>query len=151
MPSRRFNVLLTLDREHGSEHWTHQLSQLLEPQGVHTLVARTGREVAELVRQLPVHAAVLDMNLPLGEDSGSWSSGGMWALELIRRLPDRPPVVVLRPPSAMQRQAERMLAEALRMGAFSVLDKPVGVEDVLSVFRRLLDRQYRGRWPVSDS
>ncbi|MCC5829389.1 MAG: hypothetical protein JJU36_08075 [Phycisphaeraceae bacterium] len=150
MPVRRFNVLLTVDREHGSEHWTNQLAQLLQPQGVHTYVARTGRQVAELVRQTPIHAAVLDMNLPLGEDSGDWSSGGMWALELIRRLPDRPPVVLLRSPAAMRRQAERILADALRLGAFSVLDKPVGVEDVLAVFRRLVDRQYRGRWPSED-
>jgi DNA-binding NtrC family response regulator len=56
-------------------------------------------------------------------------------------------VVILRPPAFSQRQAEHMLNEALRLGAFSVLEKPVDLEQLLAVFRRLIDRRYRGAWP----
>lgn len=150
VPGRRFNVLLTLDREHSAEHWTHQLARLLHPQGVFTQVVRTGREAAETMSRLPIHAAVVDLNTPMGDSGDESRSGGMWVLELIRRMSDRPPVVVLRPAAFAQRQAERTLADALRLGAFSVLNKPVGLEDVLVVFRRLVDRQYRGQWPQLD-
>ena len=41
----------------------------------------------------------------------------------------------------------RALNEALRLGAFSVMEKPVDVEQLLGVFRRLMDKRYRGNWP----
>ena len=47
----------------------------------------------------------------------------------------------------LQRQVERLLGEALRLGAFSVLNKPVDMNQMLTVFRRLIDRQYHGSWP----
>ena len=153
VPVQRFNVLLTEDREHASEHWTQQLARLLSPQGVHTLLVRSGHEAIELAERLPVHAAVLDLGTPRSARQGGSASsdaepGGLWLLELMRRLPNRPPVVLLRQPALSRRQAERILAEALRLGAFSVLEKPVGIEQVLTVFRRLVDREYKGQWPL---
>lgn len=151
---RRFNVLLTEDRAHSGEHWTNQLPRLLEPMGVQTYLARTGRQAIELAERQVIHAAVIDLSTPQDEArsqaAGRSIDSGLWLLELLRRLPNRPPVVVLRQPAISFREAERMLREALRLGAFSVLDKPVGIEDVLSVFRRLVDRQYRGQWPGDD-
>jgi DNA-binding response OmpR family regulator len=55
-------------------------------------------------------------------------------------------MVVIHPP-AYQREANHLLREALRLGAFSVLHKPVEIEQLLAVFRRLLDRRYSGQWP----
>ncbi len=148
--SDRFNVLLTEDRGHGDEHWINQLPRLLEPMGVRTYVARSGREAIDMAEARRIHAAVVDLATPLADASrGPASAGdaGMWLLELLSRLPNRPPVVVLRQPAISFREAERMLREALRLGAFSVLDKPVGLEQLLAVFRRLLDQAYRGQWP----
>ena len=73
---------------------------------------------------------------------------GVWLLELFRRMRNSPPTVVLRSPTYNRADAERLLQEALRLGAFSVLDKPVELEQLLAVFRRLVDRQYRGLWPT---
>ena len=149
----RFNVLLTEDRPHPESHWTRQLPRLLQPQGVQSYVAHTGREAIDLAEQMQFHAAVVDLHIPIGAAADdhpavdSTSGGGMWLLELIRRLPNRPPVVVLRRPAFSQRQAERMLNQALRLGAFSVMNKPVDIEQLLGVFRRLMDRRYSGAWP----
>lgn len=149
-PSSCFNVLLTEDRPHAAEHYTRQLGQLLRPQGVHAFVVQSGEQAMELVESTPIHAAVIDSATPRSGKAGQVSasqSSGLWLLELLHRLPNRPPVVLVRGPSSENVQARRMLSEALRLGAFTVLDKPVDLEQLLAVFHRLLQRQYRGCWP----
>ncbi|MAE63416.1 MAG: hypothetical protein CMJ18_04020 [Phycisphaeraceae bacterium] len=151
--SSRFNVLLTQDRPHSEQHWTSQLPRLLEPQGVASYLVGTGQEAVDLAERMEFHAAVIDMSTPIGPEqlaAGAHGSGhdGFWVLEVLRRLPSNPPVVILRKPAFSQRQAERTLNDALRLGAFTVLKKPVDVEQVLAVFRRLVDKRYRGAWPL---
>jgi CheY-like chemotaxis protein len=150
----RFNVLLTEDREHAIEHWTHQLPRLLRPQGIQSFVVRTGREALEVVGSTRIHAAVIDLSTPAGASEtgerpsgGSGAQGGLWLLEVFRRLPRRPPVVVVNSMTFTPRDAQRMLNEALRLGAFSVINRPVELEALLAVIRRLVDREYRGQWP----
>lgn len=148
----RFNVLLTEDRPHSDVHWISQLPRLLQPQGVMAYVAGTGREAVELAERTEIHAAVIDLGTPIGDaadaaDPVRAAPGGFWMLELMRRLPSRPPVVMLRPPAFSRRQADRILTEALRLGVFSVMNKPVDLEQLLAVFQRLIDRRYRGAWP----
>ena len=151
----RFNVLITRDRPYAGEHWTNQLPRLLEPQGVAAYVAGTGREAIGLAEQVNLHAAVIDMATPLGPHAdesapspiASQPPAGMWILQLFHRLPKRPPVVVVHNHVYSQRQIARLLHDALRLGVFSVLSKPVELEQLLSVFQRLMDRQYAGAWP----
>ncbi len=148
---QRFNVLLTQDRPRAAPHWTDQLSRLLEPQGVVSHVAKTTREAIDLAERIKLHAAVIDTATPLGPpqpaSAARQGDGGMWLLQLLHRLPDRPPVIVVRMPAFTPSQTERALREALRLGAFSVMDKPVDVEQLLGVFRRLMDKRYHGTWP----
>ncbi len=141
----RFNVLLTEDREQAEEHWVNQLPRLLEPQGVQAYVARSGKEAVDITMSVRIHAAVVDIATP-GESS---DAGGLWLLEMFRRLPDRPPTVVVNNRLITQRQAQRLLADALRLGAFSVVNRPNDLDELLAVFRRLIDRRYRGQWPAS--
>lgn len=172
-PNTRLNVLITEDRPQAPEHWTAQLPRLLEPQGVTAYTARSGREAISVAEQVRIHAAVIDLGTPLyGGDTSSpsrdnsparpapgeqtWTgavssntAAGLWLLELLRRLPYRPPVVVVRGPALTQRQFDRVMREALRLGAFSVVNKPVDLEQILTVFRQLIDRRYRGSWPLS--
>jgi CheY-like chemotaxis protein len=148
----RFNVLLTEDREHAIEHWTRQLPRLLKPQGVTAYVARTGREAVEIVETVQMHAALIDLSTPADENEpatirGLPTPGGLWLLEVLRRLPNHPPVVVVNSHALTPRQIHRFLNEALRKGAFSVVNRPVQLEDLLAVIRRLVDRQYDGAWP----
>jgi CheY-like chemotaxis protein len=151
----RFNLLLTHERPHGGEHWTAQLPRLLGPQGVGSYVVSTGRDAIDVAERTPIHAAVIDLGTPPGEGHdwamgpgpASAGPGGLWLLKLLLRLPNRPPVVLLRKPAYSRRQAERLLREALSLGAFSVLQKPVQMEELLAVFQRLVDRKYSGAWP----
>lgn len=147
----RFNVLLTQDRDHAIEHWTRQLPRLLEPQGVCAHLARTGREAVELASQLDLHAAVVDLLTPAGDTrtaSRDPLPGGLWLLQVLRRKPNRPPVVVVANDAYTLRQAQRFLNEALRLGAFSVINRPVELDPLLQVIRRLIDRRYAGHWPA---
>jgi CheY-like chemotaxis protein len=146
----RFNVLLTEDdRPRGDEHWVRQFPRLLQPQGVAAYVARTGQEAIDLAGRLEFHAAVIDLGTPKaeGEAFTPQGPGGIWLLELFRRLPNRPPTVLVTSRYHAARDIDRFLREALRLGVFSVIHQPVDLERMLAVFRSLVDRQYRGAWP----
>ncbi len=173
-PASRFNVLLTEDRQHSAGHWTRQLPRLLQPQGVRAYVARTGQEAVAMVNDLQIHAALIDLATPQNDEtatpgspapgsvpgsapgapglagSGSGAvgeAGGLWVLEVLKRLPTRPPIVVVNSRAIARIQAQRFLNEALRLGAFSVINRPSDLEVMLDVIRRLIDRQYEGTWP----
>lgn len=164
----RFNMLLTEDRWHSPDHWSRQLPRLMEPMGVASYKVSCGEEAVELAKQVPIHAAVIDLATPRmarSFETGSSESdkdgqeeiessntaasqvpGGLWLLELFRRMPTHPPVVIVRSRTITARDVNRLLHDALRLGAFTVMENP-GLEQLLVVFRRMLDRLYRGQWP----
>jgi CheY-like chemotaxis protein len=157
----RLTLLLT-DGGWREESWADRLPRLLEPMGVAALRAGCGREAADLLQSTRVHAAVLDLSLPLDarrrstRPAGaacSLDEGGVRLLELLARQAragHRPPLVVVRQPRTM-REDQRTLALAMKLGAFAVVDRPVHLERMLQVLHKLLDRHYRGRWPAADS
>ncbi|QDU34812.1 hypothetical protein KS4_28880 [Poriferisphaera corsica] len=149
----KFNVLLTEDREHAIEHWTHQLPRLLGPQGVEAVVAKNGREAIDISNELEVHAAVIDLATPQDAANRAYTSsgmpGGIWLLEVLSRLPKHPPIVIVNSRTYTPRQIHRFLHDALRLGAFSVINQPVQLEQLLGVIQRIMQRQYNGYWPGS--
>ncbi|MCC6581631.1 MAG: hypothetical protein IT440_14460 [Phycisphaeraceae bacterium] len=147
--SARFNVLLTQRRPHAQEHWSHQLGLLLEPQGVVAHLASTAREALCLAEQYEMHAAVIDLATPMDPvAAAAGTTLPYWLLELAKRLHRKPPVILLHPPALTQRDVDRLLHEALRLGVFSVLHEPVSLEQLLRVFQRLVEQRYRGAWPA---
>lgn len=149
----RLNVLMT----QGQQSWVDQLPRLLQPQGVRAIIAPDVDQAVRVIRQAPVHAVVVDMGVPMArhdeaDDSADRheadaGTGGLKLLRVIRRLQPAPPTVVVRGRRFEGRHDDRLLSEALRLEAFSVLDQPVQLEQLLEVLRRLIERHYGGRWP----
>jgi CheY-like chemotaxis protein len=133
-----------------------QLPALLAPLGIHSVTASSGEEAAEVIRSVSVHIAVVDLAIPLqrtqtavGAPPVGSGEGGPRILQLLRRLDQPPPTVVVRPPQPAARESARGLMQALREGAFAVLDQPVHLESMLEVLRRILRRHYSDCWPAS--
>ncbi|HMN42641.1 MAG TPA: hypothetical protein PKE29_17510 [Phycisphaerales bacterium] len=128
------------------DSWADRMAALLEPMGVTSLKARTARQAEQVIRTQPVHVAVVDLGLPL--DFGTPSDeGGPRILELLRRMDEPPPVVIVRSPRAI-RDMHRDMCAALRCDAFAVVDRrSADVEMMLKVLQRCMERFYQGRWP----
>jgi CheY-like chemotaxis protein len=127
----RLTVLLA-DEPDGSPM---TVKRLLEPQGVTTLVARTGREALELIKSQPVHVVVLDVQMP--------QLGGLQAIKLMREMVKDPPPAIL----LADRLSNNLLREALAMDIFSVIPKPVDMNRLLDSIARVIKRRYESRWP----
>jgi CheY-like chemotaxis protein len=146
----RLNLLLSYSGWQ-VDSWVDRLPRLLEPMGVSSIRAATGVEATEVIRRVsPIHIAVVDLGLPLDQsDSAPNEEGGPRLLELLARLDQPPPTVVVKR-SRSHRDDSREIAAALRAGAFAVIDRPrqpSDLEILLDVLRRCLTRHYRGRWP----
>jgi len=148
----RLNLLLSYGGWR-DESWANRLPQLLEPMGIHAWMAESGTEASYLLRSQPVHLAVVDLALPLDapaphNEAADATEGGVRLLHLLARLETPPPTIVVRRPRESRADA-RLLNQALRQGAFAVVDRPVQLELMLDVFRRALSRHYMNRWPGS--
>jgi len=128
--STRLTVLLANEQE----GWHQTVRQLLEPQGVETVTARSGREALNLIESRPIHVAVLDQQMP--------QLGGMQVIKLMREMHDAPPAILL-----ASQLSTNLLHDALSMHVFSVLSKPVDFNVLLDALARVLRRHYEGRWP----
>jgi CheY-like chemotaxis protein len=129
--NNRFKVLLANEQE----GWHQTVRRLLEPQGVQTLSARSGREALELIETTPVHVAVLDAQMP--------QLGGMQVIRIMREArADAPPAILL-----SNDLNSHLLREALAMHVFSVLSKPVDFNVLLDALARVLRRYHASRWP----
>src|SRR5579862_8537549 len=127
----RLTVLLANEQE----GWHHTVRTLLEPQGVQTLSARSGREALQLIESQPIHVAVLDAQMP--------QLGGMQVIRMMRGMPQAPPAILL-----AHDLTSHLLREALGMHVFSVLSKPVDFNVLLDILARVLKRHYESRWPT---
>jgi CheY-like chemotaxis protein len=128
--NNRFTVLLANEQE----NWHRTVRGLLEPQGVETIVARSGREALEIIEKRPIHVAVLDQSMP--------QLGGLQVVKLMRQMIQAPPAILL-----ANQLTTNLLHEALAMHIFSVLSKPVDFNLLLDALARVMKRHYEGRWP----
>ncbi|MBG85049.1 MAG: hypothetical protein CMJ40_10970 [Phycisphaerae bacterium] len=127
-----------------------QLPRLLEPMGIRAMQAESGDEAARIINREPVHIAVVDLEIPIDARTGITArprSGGAKLLQLLKRLETPPPTIVVKPRHGSAREHARSLSQSLREGAFAVLDRPLELESLLEVLRRVLQRHYRNGWP----
>ena len=125
-----------------------QLPRLLEPMGILSIRVASGEEAAEVIQSVTVHIALVDLAIPLQRRAPGSEAGGHRILQLLFRLEQPPPTVVIRPPQPVSRESVRGLSDALRQGAFAVLDRPINLETTLEVMRRILRRHYADTWPA---
>lgn len=150
-PTNRLNLLLSCPSWQPAS-WTEHLPRLLSPQGVTAHWAPSARQAEQLIRQTPVHIAVVDLRVPLDDSrlapgEHAPQEGGPRILQLLSRLACPPPTVVIQSPRTARDDA-RHLNAALRCGAFAVVDRTAAdLELMLAVMQRVLARFYQDRWP----
>ena len=126
----RLTVLLANEQE----GWHQTVRGLLEPQGVQTVTARSGREALSLLENQPIHVAVLDQQMP--------QLGGLQIVKLMRERHNAPPTILV-----ARELNSYLLREALGMQVFSVLSKPVDLNVLLDTLARVLRMYHESRWP----
>jgi two-component system, NtrC family, response regulator AtoC len=120
--SRTASVLVAEDEPAARE----ALRQLLEDEGYHVLSTARGDEALDLLADSRVEAAVLDVRMP-GRDG----------LSILRELQGRenPPAVLV-----MTAYGTSSIAiEAMTLGAFDYLTKPINFDELLLLLRRAID------------
>ncbi len=141
----RLNLLLSYGR--GEQGVMAQLPRLLAPMGIFSIRVTSGEGAARVISKHLIHIAVVDLTIPLVPE-GRARPGGPRILQLLRRLDQPPPTVVIRPRQAVARDSARGLTAALREGAFAVVDEPIHLETMLEVMRRILRKHYADVWPA---
>ena len=132
--TNRLTVLLANEQE----GWHQTVRKLLEPQGVATVSARSGREALGLIETRPIHVAVLDAHMP--------QLGGLQVIKLMRAMHHAPPAILL-----TNQLTTHLLHDALGMHVFSVLTKPVDFNVLLDTLARVMRRYYEGKWPLPET
>jgi CheY-like chemotaxis protein len=107
------------------------LRDIMEPEGFRTLLASSGEEAVDIVRDEPVHLALLDMHMP--------RLTGLETLQLVRQFNLMLPCILI-----TADPSEGLMRQAFRARAYSVIPKPVSKNVVLYTVVRALLRAYGG-------
>jgi CheY-like chemotaxis protein len=124
---RPYSILIT-DDDRGCRE---SLREIVEPEGFRTLLASSGEEALDIVRETQVHLALLDMHMP--------RLTGLETLQLVRQINEVLPVILVTADAS-----ERLMRQAFRAHAYSVIPKPVSKNVVLYTVVRALLRAYGG-------
>ena len=130
-PENPVNLVVTGE----AEDWLPAIEQIIGPKTLVTYKVSGNRELLDIVRSGLADAAVLD-------DVVSWELDVLRLLRMIRRISTVLPVVVV-----TKRKDRRILEDAMRLAAFSVVAKPLELEELLRQIQRMmvrLDRMLRG-------
>ena len=104
------------------------LAETVHDLGYQARVAKSGREALGVLASNEIHGVLLDLRMP----------GGMDGIEVLRRIhaqTNGPPVVIL----TAFASAENTI-EAMRIGAFDHLTKPIGRQELRELLARMLAR-----------
>jgi CheY-like chemotaxis protein len=120
-----YSILITDDDPVARE----TLREIVAPHGYHTLMAESGEEALDLVRQHEVHLALMDMHLP--------RLSGLETLALVRQMRGGIPAILI-----TADQDDNLMRRALSEHAFCVLAKPVSKHVVIYVVHKALEKYY---------
>src|SRR6266849_593570 len=125
--SNPFSILIT-DDDRGCRE---ALRSIVEPEGYRTLLASSGEEALDIVRDEAVHLALLDMHMP--------TLTGLETLQLVHQINALLPCILVTADAN-----ETLIREAFKAQAYSVIPKPVSRNVVLYTVVRALVRVYGG-------
>jgi two-component system chemotaxis response regulator CheY len=122
-----YSILITDDDRECRE----ALREIVEPEGFRTLLAASGEEALDIVREEPVHLALLDMHMP--------TLTGLETLQLVHEINAILPCILVTADAN-----ELLIRQAFRARAYSIIPKPVSKNVVLYTVVRALVRVYGG-------
>ncbi len=114
-----------------AEDWMPALDRIIGPRWLAPCRVGSDEEIINVVDSGLADAAVLD-------DEAQWSSDVLAILRMIRSVDQSLPVVVV-----SRRHDRRWLEDALRLAAFSVVAKPLALEELLRQIQRMMTRMDR--------
>jgi DNA-binding NtrC family response regulator len=127
-----FGILITDDDDGCRE----SLRSIVEPEGFRTFLASSGEEAIDIVREEPIHLALLDMHMP--------TLTGLETLQLVHQINALLPCILV-----TANPDEDLMRQAFRARAYSVIPKPISKNVVLYMVVRAL-RVYSGTLPGTD-
>jgi DNA-binding NtrC family response regulator len=119
-----FNLVVTGE----AESWLPALELIVGPQWLTIHKVSGDTQLLRVVESGLADAAVLD-------DAADWSVDVLHLLRIIRRLNEMLPVVVI-----SSRSDRRWLEDALRLAVFSVVARPLELEELLRQIQRMMAR-----------
>lgn len=120
-----FSILIADDDRHSRD----TLQEIIRPEGFQTLVASSGEEALDIVREAPVHLVLLDMHMPQLTGLETW--------QLVRQIHSGlPAILVTGDPT------ESLVREAIQAQFYSVIPKPVSKHLLLYTVLKALARFY---------
>jgi DNA-binding NtrC family response regulator len=111
-----------------AESWLPSLRQIVGPEWLTAYQVDSDSQLLEVVGAGLADAAVLD-------EAAGWSVDVIQLLRMIRRINALLPVVVV-----TSRNDRRLLEDALRLAAFSVVTRPLALEELLRQIHRMMLR-----------
>ena len=108
--------------------WESALEQIVGPQWIQTYPVRGQRQLMKVVESGVADAAVLD-------DNADWELDILHLLRLIRQVDAALPVVIV-----TSHTERRWLEDALKLTAFSVVIRPLKLEELLRQVHRIMAR-----------
>jgi len=123
--TRPYSVLIADDDPSNRD----ALRDIVEPEGYRTVLASSGEEALDLIREESVHLALFDMHMP--------RMTGVEAVEIVHQMNAvLPCILVTADPN------EDVLRQAFRVHVYSVIPKPVSRNILLYTMVRALMKVY---------
>ena len=122
---RPYSVLIT-DDDPGSRE---ALREIVEPAGFRALLASSGEEALDIVRDEPIHVVLLDMHMP--------RLTGLETLQLVHQINAVLPCILVTADAT-----EELMRQAFTVRAYSVIPKPVSPNMLLYTMVRASMKAY---------
>ena len=123
--TKSYSILITDD----DRDYREALRELVEPEGYRTVLASSGEEALDILREEPIHLALFDMHMP--------RMTGVEAVEIVHQINAiLPCILVTADPN------EDVMRQAFRVRVYSVLPKPVSKNMLLYTMVRALMKVY---------